>query len=584
MNQIVRIYYEVYEQANYFIKPMIRYGCPNLNVKLVCFKKSNNGIKNDTGIAKILQFKNPDIIISYIQDNKEVPLFVIEFSEAVMTEDHELQRFDGHLGAAAGNCFYIKISPNKQSAREHGGNIHFNTLEPYVLIYKRFKLPSFFFDWPLRNDGLIKRDLEYLSCPPQNKNLEFLIIQTIQIIEKNFTQIDKKRLSEIVIPALKQNKILSRWLQVLQTTCLPQTYQQYHSARIAWSQKKDVLYFKFNRMGHAMDPERGMIWFFKYRCNKPIISKIIFPSTGDSVFQKIILKNNIDYLNAFIIGMGMNTNNCFTNFLIKKQYLKNKQLVKNTINLTEYLQQYSDILNKPLFAIFANSQSFLIQDKTGKTRIKLYWHYKFELFKLKPNFTPAHIIQKNFLSEDDITYIVAHQVLKPNGFKLLSVSYPGAQGDRAILPQAGTGRQQQRKYIDIIACYPKKYIDLTENKGEYVLNAIKRDIDKLYAYKTDINLKKALNHLVYKISPQYFELPLLLSVGFWLKNAKTDLKGLSIHKLNFFIIITPDRKKWKIWTGGNLNIFKKKEGDVNLEKTYYISKIIKSNTTLPLIF
>jgi len=178
--------------------------------------------------------------------------------------------------------------------------------------------------------------------------------------------------------------------------------------------------------------------------------------------------------------------------------------------------------------------------------------------------------ERDFIEEDDITYIVAHQVLRKNGFSIISLSYPGAQGDRAILPQAGTGRSQPRKFIDIIACYPKKCLDITENKGSYKLPEVVADIEKLNFYKSNLHFKQALDTLVEDISPESKGLPLLLSVSFWVPSENTNLKNLPIEKINFFVTISPDRKRWKIWTGGNLDIFKYKEGYVNLEKTYCV--------------
>ncbi|KKT68027.1 MAG: hypothetical protein UW64_C0031G0006 [Microgenomates group bacterium GW2011_GWC1_44_37] len=37
-------------------------------------------------------------------------------------------------------------------------------------------------------------------------------------------------------------------------------------------------------------------------------------------------------------------------------------------------------------------------------------------------------------------------------------------------------------------------------------------------------------------------------------------------------------KKWKIWAGGDLDIFRYKEGDVVLEKTYMVSSFVDAST------
>jgi len=93
MVEEIRIYYESLEQANHFILPIIKKYNKKSKVKLVRLKGSyKNYSKN---VAPIIFWKNPDILITSIIKGEEFPLIQIEFSNAVFTEDHELQRFDG---------------------------------------------------------------------------------------------------------------------------------------------------------------------------------------------------------------------------------------------------------------------------------------------------------------------------------------------------------------------------------------------------------------------------------------------------------------------------------------------------------
>ena len=479
-----------------------------------------------------------------------------------------MQRFDGYLGAVAGKSFYIKISPFKKSQSKHGGNITFNAFEPYVLIFKKFGLPSFHFEWPLETPFFVKRNPDYFSCPPDIVDLKYLIVETIRNVLSSYENIKKYGLSKIILPKIK-NKFLIEWTKKLERFVLIDNYFHFDSSRLKWLKKENALLFKFNRMGHAMDPERGMIWYYKYRYNKTILSRIIFPSQGDKVFKDSKLKSDFDYLQAFMIGTSLDKGGIFTSFLKENGYLSSK-LVGKEIDITKFVLENFGSFNKQLFALFSNSDKLFIQDKKEKNRIILYWSKIQESFDGRSNLKITEVKERDFIEEDDVTYIVAHQVLKKNGFIVISLSYPGAQGDRAILSQAGTGRGQSRKYIDIIACYPKKYLNLTENKGMYKLSKVVSDIKKLNFYRSDLSLKKALDNLVEKISPENKGLTVLLSVSFWVPSENTNLKGLPIEKINFFITISPDMKKWKIWTGGNFDIFKYREGEVNLEKTYYI--------------
>ena len=79
MKKEIRIYYESYEQANHYIKPIIQDSFPEIEIRLISFSKGNAYIDGSL-ISRILKFKNPDILISYIIGSEEMPLFVIEFS------------------------------------------------------------------------------------------------------------------------------------------------------------------------------------------------------------------------------------------------------------------------------------------------------------------------------------------------------------------------------------------------------------------------------------------------------------------------------------------------------------------------
>jgi hypothetical protein len=567
MKKEIRIYYESYEQAEHFIKPIIEKEFPNIDIVLVYLSKGN-GYIDGSFISKILDFKNPDIIISYVQNNEEIPLFVIEFSEAVTTEDHELQRFDGYLGAISGKCFYVKISPIKTSSSEHGGNTNFDIIEPYALTYKRFKIPSFHFEWPIETYNFLERDSRYLACPPKIENFNFLVIETIKEALLNFSKIKKNGLDDSFIKNSKKD-FLNNWIDKLIKYEIKDIHSSYNSTRIKWLEKEGALLFKFNRMGHGMDPERGMIWYHRYRDNKPIISRIIFPS-ADDIFEKTELKNSYDYLKAFMVGTGLDKNSKFSKFIEDNGYVNKFSLKKTEIDITNFIKDNFYSINKHLLSIFCNSQKILIQNEKEQNEIILFWSGSFSLFKSKNNHKATKIKERKNITEDDVTYVVAHQILSKNGFEIISLSYPGAQGDRAILPQAGSGRKQKRKYVDIISCYQNKYLNLTENKDIFSISKINEDIEKLNQYKSDKTFKIALEDLIGKISPKNKNLPILLSVSFSTKNGKNNIAKLHINKIDFFITLDADKKTWKVWTGGNLDIFKYKEGKIDMEKTYCI--------------
>ncbi len=571
----VRIYYESYEQARHYIFPIIRKVFPKVSIKLISIQKDKLYKKSpNSRISNIFRLKVPDILISVLVNRKEFPVFLIEFSEAVTTEDHELQRFDGYLAAVVGRCYYIKISPIKLSVNEHGGNINFNILEPYALILKRFNILSFHFQWPLSSDTLVRRNDKYLSCPPEIEDFNLLITKVLSLINNNSEKIETASdIMSVIDARISKIDFVKNWIKDLKNISLDDIYSKLNSTRIKWcesyGQHKNCILFKFNRMGHEMDPERGMIWYHNLRHGKDIVCRIIFPSKGDKIFKQIDLKDDYDYLRAFMEGTGLNKGGLFVNFLIQKGYLKDNRLTVSIIDITDFINRHIGELNKALFSIFVNSRAFYILDKSENPRIILTWGNIVNIFSSSNNLEPSKLMKRDILTEDDITYIVAHQVLRPNGFKLIAISYPGAQGDRAILPEGGHGRGQKRKYIDIIATLPKKYLDLTESKGAFNKRGVSEDIENLKMYQNVEGYKLALRALVDHVDPNSKELPLIISVAFWSK-LNTNFKSVPINELDFFIAISPDKKTWKIWRGGNLDIFSSLEGQVDLEDTYVV--------------
>jgi hypothetical protein len=78
---------------------------------------------------------------------------------------------------------------------------------------------------------------------------------------------------------------------------------------------------------------------------------------------------------------------------------------------------------------------------------------------------PTPIIEvANEVDEDEVTYTIVHKILIPNGFQIISVSYPGSQGGGAVLPNPELGKAQPREYPDVIALPP------THSNIDVVLN------------------------------------------------------------------------------------------------------------------
>jgi hypothetical protein len=94
----IRIYYESLEQAENYIKPIIDQVLDTKTVDIVLVKRPKSAKDlNDGSLAAIQTMTTPDALITGITNDTEYPLVLIEFTEDVTTEDHELQRTYGAM-------------------------------------------------------------------------------------------------------------------------------------------------------------------------------------------------------------------------------------------------------------------------------------------------------------------------------------------------------------------------------------------------------------------------------------------------------------------------------------------------------
>ena len=181
----VRIYFECLEQAAHFIKPILEqtdaFKKKLFEIKLI--KLTGNFQYYSKLVAPVVYLKDPDILITIVENEIEYPLFQLEISTAVFTEDHELQRFDGIVASTENNCIYGKLSPiNKTSQSAHGGNTKFNYLTSYKAIYDKFGKLAFHFDWPCDANGNVVVNKNYLSCPAEVKTLTSFLRQLANFV------------------------------------------------------------------------------------------------------------------------------------------------------------------------------------------------------------------------------------------------------------------------------------------------------------------------------------------------------------------------------------------------------------------
>lgn len=584
----IRIYYECLEQTNHFVRTVIDRTFKDIPLKLIRLKKNFN--MYGQRLAKIIYWKDPDVLITIVSGKKEYPLIFIEFSNAVFTEDHELQRFDGLVASAENDCIYVKISPiAKKSLSDHGGNTDFDYLNSFALILQKYGKLFFHFDWNVDEKGVVEVQKEYLSCPNKDENFDLFISTVLNHMKlKDYSNIWQEEINKTLL----QNTFFSRWVESLEHIKF-EKHEELNSSRTLWiknSQEfgKNFLELKLNRFGHAMDPERGMLSYYGTMLPK-VISKMRFFEDNKSWYKDIQTEEKItsyiqenglkkakDFLYCFILGSGLHNNGAF-----KKIFDKFKENKENLleIDVSDFLNNHFLGLNKALRTIFKYSQSFYIDNNNGEKKVILKWEKfnRLKEFNKLPEVTPIEKLSS--LDEDLITYATIHDILIPNGYKIMAASYPGSQADRVILIEPGTGRKQKRKYLDIISYLPdKKVTTMQESKGEYSKSPIQKEISEISKYKTDKYYKEALKKFQARFEKESIESVLKIGVGFWSSPTfkMERMKDLDLKELDYFVYISRDMKKWNIWRTGNTDIFKNNEGEVKLPELYEISENLEN--------
>ena len=578
MKDELRIYYGSVEQAHNYIEPILSKNLKKIDIKLIKLKKDYSLFSK--GVAPLIYWKDPDILITMIKNNNEIPLVMIEFSNAVFTEDHELQRFDGLVAAAKNNCLYVKISPLKKLSQsgEHGGNIKFNAVEPYAAILKKFGLTFYHFDWKCDSKGDLIVDDEFLSCPKDIKDFELFLKELSKIISD--PKVDGKSWIKKLEERLDHHKYFSDWNSKLKD-CNFSDKSKLNSSRTKWNPLTSELTLKLNRFGHAMDPERGMLAYYGTIVDN-VVGKMCFSQNNTSWYNSTSSENRIreyirtnslkiafDYLYCFIYGSALNNVQGFSTIL---EFYKDSKENLLEIDLKDIIKNNYFNLNKPMRTIFRDCKYFIICDENDNLKIKLKWNNFSKNESFRDNDAITKIDSRKELDEDDVTYITVHNILKPNKYKVMAASYPCAQGDRVILVSPGTGRGQQRSYLDVVAYLPNKHTAIQENKGKFSIRDVKEDIDKIALFKKNQEHKDALNIFIRRYDNKAPKI-IKIGVGFWAnKNFKmSNIKDLKIEDLDYFVYIDDKISKWQIWSSGSKNLFKKTSGKVDLPKTYVLS-------------
>jgi hypothetical protein len=504
----VRIYSEVYEQG-IDIRDYILSINKNLIIKNVYSKKSRGKTINNSVIEKIRNSKDIDILVTFIDGDKEYPILIIEYSTAVPTDDHKMQRSDVYFWSSMYQTPNIKIYPkNKGMSKKFGGGDKLNDEFEKLIAFKN---KSIFIPikWNSNENNLLEVSDEFPSCI--KRNLEIIDFFETSILHFQNSNDFENYYNEIYRLFENKYKDSIKKYDII-------TYSFIKNSN-RFKIEGDKVIVKINRFGHAMDPDRGILYFVnmligsektvteiqinrnnqydsKTNSYKSLFDGVSQEKEIKSLIKKIILNKNNSFNEKDAIDIFLKALNLENKLIIEKN---NDCYYVNDENLIAFLKSNAGMSAKSIFYL---SQELRLTDLNRKLILKVKWNYspiqKFFLDLKTYNFEKTKIsrIESEDLNEDLITFS-SSRLLKNFNFDLHAISYPGAQGDKAIL--IGEGRKISRTYIDIISSKVKDKkisLHLLENKDIYTKTS--KDIEKLSKISESKEFKVGLEDLLNK--------------------------------------------------------------------------------------
>jgi len=497
----LRIYCEVYEQALDFKDYLVRIMESNSISAKIIIVYAPKKIAGNNIISAIYEHKKQDVLITAISNSEECPIIAIEYSTAAPTDDHIMQRSDVVFWGAVYGVPVMKISPDNKrmgpNKAHGGGNKITSDLEMYIGVAN--KAPFYPIRW--RTDGdkdILRLNETRFSCVPFNNNIEDVLSRQLRAYADSSTPADYIRISNSIFKQANQKLCDEINLSKIKSI-FP------NSNRIRW--EKDSIIVKINRFGHAMDPERGMIYFMSLLLGPNEVTSEIqiereriqgkqgYESLFDGISRKLELLNEVASLIDNNIKMTPEV--AFRLFLkssnLDKRFTKNEWQSTNEVKINDdELKSYLALSGKESHKfIFTQSSRLILTNVDRETLVEIKWDKKIANDYLKDSvcndYTPTKLrkITASDAGEDIITFACV-EVMRLAGLNLLSVSYPGAQGDVCVL--IGEGRKVERRYVDIIA-----YVESQQGEIELFLQENKDELAKSKADVTKLNILRSEN-------------------------------------------------------------------------------------------
>lgn len=589
----IRIYYESLEQGFDYIRPIIQKSIDRDTEIVFVRRPKKYSDLNKGSVSAILSMTTPDALITGVHEGKEYPLVLIEFTEAVTTEDHELQRTYGAIAAYLSNTYYLKLAGEKQSEKEFGGAAYNPYSTPKIFIDKVGYEGYIIANWDTEegNDYTLVRNEKLPSCPPKIDIFEDTIHMAIKAFVKdpcNWYQRSIISLRDTKSYKVYRAKVdaATGALELLHSWA---TRRDSNLNKLRYFVKDDWVAAKINRFGHAMDPDRGILTFMSFLFSEDRkvfgIYALVRPR-ANSIMKKDMV--TLDDMNQKLSAALNKDKGGLPDWLQEEiiNVAKGAKALNDSIDFQIVWEKHrAQILESKVVMTLAY---FLDGIKLNHNGITLCWDKRKLLDTSDKNFMSAYARAFNFgvitaptpikrvineVDEDEVTYAIVHRVLIPNGFKIVSVSYPGAQGGNAILPNPDAGKAQKRIYVDTIALPPAgSSIDvvLNESKGMFNERGVCSDVNKILLFKDSRAHISALRDSLFvaKVIDKNREIKnIVVGVSFGIK--RETFTRWQPGRVDFIFRIV-DRTKWDIgiFKQSMRDLISQVEGDTNFPDIY----------------
>lgn len=441
----------------------------------------------------------------------------------------------------------------------------------------------------------LKRLSNFLSCPPEIPLLQ----ETIEKAIKSFLKNESDWFEAACVELEKTENYKDFWRKVLRAETLGKRIEIWkkrereNKTQLRYFVREDWIGAKINRFSHVMDPDRGILIFISalFSITHKIYGVYALERQRSGGELKKPLKKLGDLSCRFEIALKKDDSQ-LDKWLadeIRRKIAKAKKL-SDVIDIHDVFEANKNKISSRVIQTLAYFLDGVYLNHNG---VKLVWD-KYKLLDCKQeNFLdglrqklkfavktkPLEIEQiSDDITEDEVTYAIVHRVLIPNKFRVVSVSYPGAQGGMAVLPEPEKGKSQKRTYLDVIALPPKNTntfdVLLNENKGEFSTAGVESDVKKLRDYVTKSSHQKALRESLIeaKVIDENGELKkILIGVGF---GATSKRKTNWNPKQVDFIFRIETRERWSIGVFGDelSDLIKPKQGATNFPIVYKVKK------------